>query len=219
MVRLPRNWRVKFMLGISLAALLGVGMTYFLRPYLPQTSLHATNDVSAIAFTRDGRMMATGNDVDVQGHNAMGYWAYGAGEVQVRCGPDWRVVRAVPFLHSAVVQGDAEKNGGPIGWLRFSPDGGRLMVGNQDSSTFGVLDVATGRWLFSRQDNFDSAHHLFMPIVFHGMVRRFFTSTVPLASHCPNKQRERNGARLFIPLTLSLVEHQTAKSFGAPLKY
>lgn len=165
-----RKRSILLLMGLVIALLLGI---FALRPKTspaPLRTLSATQDVMALAFSPDGCLLATGHQVLVRGKDKRGYWAYATGEVQLRHGKDWNVAQTFPFLKKAVGDYDANTAGGPVGWLQFSPDGRLLLVGDcwpGNSGTFGVMDVATGRWLVSRHEDYSRrAQHLYRPLGF-----------------------------------------------------
>ncbi len=122
------------------------GRALFLRPRV----LHTAQPVNVAVFSPDGKTLATGHTVIVEDKHEG--WAYGSGEIQLRRVQTGRVTRTDPFFYRSTKHSDSSKNGGPVGWLAFSPDGKLLMASNQhagDDDTVGILDIARGRWLLS----------------------------------------------------------------------
>ncbi len=186
--------RSRILIALILIALALFGVwAVFLRPRV----LHTAQPVNVAIFSPDGKMLATGHTAYVK--DEYGYWAYGSGEIQLRRLQSGLVTRTFPFFDRSVERSDDGKNGGPVGWLAFSPNGKLLMASNQNGGnddTVGVLNIASGRWLLSlRGTENEKAHICYRPIGFspdsrHAFVLQFAADSI-LALQKPDATREQ----------------------------
>jgi len=157
--------------------------------------LHTAQPVNVAVFSPDGKTLATGHTVLVEDKHKG--WAYGSGEIQLRSVQSGLVTRTYPFFYRSTKQLDASRNGGPVGWLAFSPDGKLLMASNQhggDDDAVGILDIASGRWLLSLRGVYNGgAPFCNRPVGFSPDSRRAFV--LRFAAHDRSRTRAAEDSR------------------------
>ena len=135
--------------SVAALLLLLTGLFLGLRPKAdkPTHIIPMPSEVLALTYSPDGRFLAVGQQVVVHGQDTRGYWAYATGKVQIR-DIHSNAATEYPFVKDA--HGLSGITYGPVSSLTYSPDG-RWLLADSHIGNVGVMETATGRWIFSVQ--------------------------------------------------------------------